>query len=117
MALLNMTQGRATREDIDMLMQAVNVVEALYRMGFGADYKDEVFAGLDALHDVGVRGVVSGRFILKSEEMRALNMIMELHDAQLEVITVKDMERAHDLVMQEYRQKKMRPIVKRKEIA
>jgi hypothetical protein len=117
MALTNLTQGKAVREDIDTLIQAVNIVEALYRLGFGADYKDEVFAGLDALHDVGVRGVISGRFILKSEEMRALNMVIELHDAQLEVITVKDIEKARKLVMEDYRQKKMRPIVKRKEIA
>jgi hypothetical protein len=41
---------------------------------------------------------------------------MELHDAQLEVITLKDMENAINLVNEELRQKKMRPIVKRKEM-
>jgi hypothetical protein len=33
---------------------------------------------------------------------------MELHDAQMEVITVKDMERAVDLVNKEFDQRKMR---------
>jgi hypothetical protein len=42
---------------------------------------------------------------------------MELHDAQLEVITLKDMENATKLVVEEFRQKKMRSIVKQKEIA
>jgi hypothetical protein len=111
MALANLTKGVATRQDIDMLIQAINMVEALYRMGFGREYASEVRAGLDALHAVGVRGAESGRFILKSEEMNALNETMELHDAQLEVITLKDMENAIKLVNEELRQKKMRPIV------
>jgi hypothetical protein len=48
--------------------------------------------------------------------MNALNEAMELHDAQLEVITLKDMENAIKLVNEELRQKKMRPIVKQKEM-
>lgn len=111
MALMNMTQGKAVREDVDTLIQAVNVVEALYRMGFGTEYGDVMRDGSNALHSVGVRGAKSNRFILRSEEMKALNTIMELHDAQLEVITLKDMERAYKLVLEEFRQKKMRPIV------
>ena len=111
MALLNLTQGKAVREDIDTLIQAVNVVEALYRMGVGAEYGDAVRDGSNALHSVGVRGAKSGQFVLKSEEMKALNTIMELHDAQLEVITLKDMERAYKIVVEEFRQRKMRPIV------
>jgi hypothetical protein len=111
MALANMTQGKAVREDVDTLIEAVNVVEALYRMGFGTEYGDEMRNGLEALHSVGVRGAKSGQFVLKSEEMKALNTIMELHDAQLEVITLKDMERAYKIVVEEFRQRKMRPIV------
>ena len=117
LALANLTKGVATRQDIDTLIQAINMVEALYRLGFGREYATEVHAGLDALHTVGVRGAESGRFILKAEEMNALNEAMELHDAQLEVITLKDMENAIKLVNEELRQKKMRSIVKQKEIA
>jgi len=111
MALANMTQGKAVREDVDTLIEAVNVVEALYRMGFGTEYGDEMRNGLDALHSVGVRGAKSGRFILRSQEMKALNAIIDLHDAQLEAITWKDMERAYKLVLEEFRQKKVIPIV------
>jgi len=116
LALNNLTKGIAMRDDIDTLIQSVNIVEALYRMGFGREYADDVRAGLDALHTVGVRGVTTGRFILKSEEMNALNIIMELHDAQLEVITLKDMENAIKLVNEELRQKKMRPIVTKEKV-
>jgi hypothetical protein len=72
-----------------------------------------VSTGLDSLHAVGKRGAPIGRFILRSEEMRALNTLMELHDAQMDVITVKDMERAFKIVDEEYKQRKMRPIVER----
>ena len=86
----------------------VNVTEALYRLGFGEDYGEVVQQGLDALHDVGQRGLQTGRFILKAHEMSHLNLVMDLHDAQMEVITIKDMERAVDLVNKEFEQRKMR---------
>jgi hypothetical protein len=111
MALVNMTQGKAVRGDVDTLIQTANIVEALYRMGFGTEYGDVMRNGSNALHSVGVRGAKSGQFILRSDEMKALNTLMELHDAQLEVITLKDMERAYKLVVEEFRQRKMRPIV------
>jgi len=111
LALTRLTKGEADRTDIDTLIAAVNVTEALYRLGFGKDYADVVNDGLDALRSVGRRGVESGRFILKSAEMNAMNIVMELHDAQLEIITLRDMEKAIDLVHQEFRQRKMRPIV------
>jgi len=109
-ALTALTKGVATRRDIDTLIQAVNMVEALYRLGFGRDYFPEVRAGLDALYEMGVRGAESGRFVLKASEMDALNTVMELHDAQLEVIIVKDMDKAIALVIEDFKQRKMRAI-------
>lgn len=112
-AMTNLTQGRATREDMDALIAMINFVEALYRMGIGTEYKDVVQEGLDSLRAVGKRGVESGKFVLKASEMVALNTAMELHDAQMEVITVKDMEKAFAIVEGEYRARKMRPIVEK----
>jgi hypothetical protein len=45
--------------------------------------------------------------------MNALNGLMELHDAQMDVITIKDMERAIDIVNEEFRQRRMRPILEK----
>lgn len=114
LAMTTLTRGEATRSDIDTLIASVNIVEALYRLGFGKEYADVVRDGLDALRDVGRRGVESGRFILKSTEMNALNLVMELHDAQMDLITIKDMDKAVELVKEEFRQRKMRPIVESK---
>ena len=42
-----------------------------------------------------------------------MNLVMEIHDAQLDNTTVKDMEKALDIVQQEYRARRMRPIVEK----
>lgn len=97
-AMTNLVQGKATKFDIDMLINTLNVTEALYRMGFGTEYKDVVKGGLDALYDVASRGASSNKFILYPEEMNALNEVMDIHDAQLEVITVRDLDKAIELV-------------------
>lgn len=110
LALANLTKGVADRDDIDVLVSAINMTEALYRLGFGRDYADVVREGLHALRAVGKRGAETGKFILKSTEMNALNLSMELHDAQLEAITLRDMEKAINLIREEYRQRKMTPI-------
>ena len=106
-------RGDATKADIDVLIGAFNMAEAYMRLRpeLGADWSEEIHAGLDALHAVGKRGVESGRFILKASELKAMNLVMEIHDAQLDNTTVNDMERAMDIVNQEFRAKRMRPIV------
>ena len=114
-ALAALTQGRATRAEIDTLIAALNVTEALYRMGFGREYGDVVKDGLDALRAVGARGAANNRFILRAQEMAALNTVMELHDAQLDLCVVKDLERATELVAQEHALRKVTPIVANKE--
>lgn len=112
-AMATLTKGQAVRADIDTLIAMANICEALYRMGFGTEYEDVVKHGSDALYAVGRRGAQTGRFILRAEEMTALNTLMELHDAQMDVITVKDMEKAFKIVDAEYRARKMRPIVEK----
>lgn len=115
MAMRSLTQGQATRADIDAIIEMGNAVEALYRMGFGRDYDQVVADGIQAILSVARRGVANGnRFILTAPEMNALNNLMELHDAQMEVITVRDMENAVKLVQKERASRKMTPIVRTK---
>lgn len=114
MAMTNLTQGRATRSDMDELVVLGNVVEALLRMGFGREYGGVVKDGLDSLRNVARRGVANdNRFILNAKEMNDLNALMELHDAQMDVITVRDMEQAMKLIDKEHRAGKMTRIVEK----
>lgn len=115
LAMTNLTQGRATRSDIDTLIAMCNITEALYRHGFGSEYGDVVGNGLAALRAVARRGLDSNRFILKAEEMTAMNLVTELHDAQMDVVTIKDMERAIALVNEERRGKRMVPIIEKQQ--
>ena len=102
--------GKATQQDMDVLICMANVVEALYRLGFGKEYKDVVSKGLEALYQIGTRGMPTNTFVCKLPEVAAMNELMELHDAQMDVITVRDMEKALDLVQREHRLKKMRKL-------
>lgn len=114
-SMASLMQGRAGRADIDVLIQMANITEALYRLKFGVEYGDVVSAGLEALRAVGRRGAETGKFILRAAEIAALNDLMELHDAQMDVIVLKDMERAIELVRKEYAKGAMTPIVEKQE--
>lgn len=112
-AMANLTQGVATRDDMDKLINMSNVTEALYRMGFGTEYKDVLAEGVPALLAVARRGAETNRFVLWAKEMQALNDLMELHDAQMEVITIRDVEKALAIIENERKQKRMTTIVRK----
>lgn len=92
-AMAALTRGQATRADMDTLIAMSNMIEALWILGFGKEYEAIMCAGQAAIIAVGRRGLDAGKFILRASEMSALNDLMELHDAQMEVVTVGDIER------------------------
>ena len=93
-AMLALMRGAATKGDIDILIAMSNIVEALYQLGFGAEYKDVGVDGREALLQIVHRAVEIKRFVPDYAQIKALQLLMELHDAQMDVITIKDMERA-----------------------
>jgi hypothetical protein len=98
-AMASTAQGHATRSDMDILIAAMNIAEALAIDGVGDEYATEIRAGQDALKELCARGVQKGdRFVFKANELNALNLAMEIHDAQLEVINVAQLEKAVDYV-------------------
>jgi len=105
-ALNNLRMGVATRADMDMLIAASNIAEAMRRMGKGTDWQDELKTGHDALLAAARRGVPTMRFILTGPELQALNLLMDIHDAQLDACTVQDVENAIDLVTEEIKHKR-----------
>lgn len=117
-AMNNVRLGQASRRDIDALIDAMNITEALANRGIGEDWKTEIRAAQDAMLALARRGVANGmRFIVKGEELKALNLCMEVHDAQLEAVTVKQLETAMQDVMESLRLKKMRPIVEKNNVS
>jgi len=102
-AMLSLMRGSATKAEIDKLVAMSNVTEALWQMGFGKEYANVTIGGREALLSIVQRAVARGKFIPTGPEINALNLLMELHDAQMEVITVKDMEEAVKRVEQQMR--------------
>jgi hypothetical protein len=115
-AMDTLRRGVATRDDIDILIGMFNMTEAFTRLRpeFGRDWAEEIRAGQDALYAVAQRGAAAGRFVLKGTELQAMNLVMELHDAQLDASTVKETEQAIDLINLEFQRRLMRPVVERK---
>lgn len=113
-AMNNLRLGVATRREIDAVIDAMNVAEALCKRGTGGDWLPEIQSAQDHLLTLARRGVTNGmRFIVRGEELKALNLGMEIHDAQLEAVTVKELEVAMNDVMENLRLKKMRHIVEK----
>lgn len=104
-------RGQATRTDIDVMIAALNVTEALATNGLGNDWAEEIRAGQDALLTLTQRGIARGdRFICTGPELTALNLAMDVHDAQLDGCTVAGLEAAIDRVYATIRAGKSRKI-------
>lgn len=109
-AIEALRKGEATKDDMDAIINAFNVTEALAIKGIGADYRAEIRAGQDAVYNVGVRSATLGRFVLSGPELTAINLTMEIHDAQLDICTINDLELALDYVWEQIRMKKVKRI-------
>ena len=94
MAMASLMKGTATKRDMDVLVAMSNIVEALYELGFGRQYQDVATEGRYAILSIVYRAVERLRFVPTGEDIKRLNTLMELHDAQMDVITIADMERA-----------------------
>jgi hypothetical protein len=109
-AMNTLRLGSATRAEIDIIINALNIAEALAQRGVGSDWMPELRSAQDHLLALARRGLTS-RFIVRGDELTALNLAMEIHDAQLETVTVRQLEAAMNFVTETVRLKKARPIV------
>ncbi len=96
-AMERLLKGKATKKDMNTLIAMSNITEALQIMGFGTEYKEVAVDGREALIGIIMRAVKILRFTPTGKEIQSLNMLMELHDAQMDVITVKSMDEAINL--------------------
>ena len=103
-AMVALLQGKATHDDMDMLIAMSNVTEALCQLGFGDEHKPVTIDGREAIIRIAHRSAEIKRFTPTGLEIQALNLLMELHDAQMDVITIKDMERALEYINKKVRQ-------------
>lgn len=110
-AMTEIVQGRGDRNQVDTLIEALNVCEAYAMHDKGSDWLLEIREAQNALYDMARRGVEDERFLFRGPEMQAVNLAMEIHDAQLEQSTVKELEKMTDFVLKQIILKRARPIV------
>jgi hypothetical protein len=109
-SLTEVVQGRGNRDQLDILIAALNMTEAYAIHGKGKDWLPEIKEGQDALYEMACRGVETDKFVFRGPEMQAVNLVMEIHDAQLEQSTVKELEEMTAYVNKQVKQMKARPI-------
>jgi len=104
--------GNATRDEVDVLIGTFNMVEGFCRLNekFGRDWAKEIREGQDALLTMSRRGLEADKFVCTDDELTAMNLVLQIHDAQLDTATVKDVELAVDIVNADFRNKRMRVI-------
>lgn len=98
-SLYSLTHGTGTRMDWDNITAALNVSLVLCEKGLGTEYKDDILNGMRAHNNCGIRHVKGKNFGYTGPELQAVSIALEVHDAQLPLVTVIEFERAHDEVV------------------
>jgi len=114
-ALTEVVQGRGNRDQIDVLIAALNMCEAYAVYGKGKDWLPEIREAQNAIYEMASRGLEKEKFLFRGPEMQAVNLAMEIHDAQLEQSTVKQLEEMSDFVTRQIILKRARPIISKSE--
>jgi len=90
--------GEPTKDHVDTLISCGNMAETLARFGHGQDWLPEIMQAQKCILDMGRRGLKKGSFRFTGDEMQKIKLLLEIHDAQLEATTVRDMEKALDYI-------------------
>ena len=93
-AMERIRTGISTPDDLDTLLAALNMTEALARDSkLGIDWLEEIEAAQAAAANMCARGLNTKRFVFRGPELTAVNLAMEIHDLQLDNCTVAQLER------------------------
>lgn len=103
-AVVALMQGTATKMDMNTLVALSNMVEVLCSMGFGKEYLKVSVDGREAILRIIFRAVDKLRFIPMGVEVKAIQELLELHDQQMDVITIKELDNALAMVRKLIRQ-------------
>lgn len=91
-ALDEIAKGRGTREHMGILINVLNMTETLATRGHGTDWLPEIRAAQAALQSLAIRSATLGRYVFKAEELNAVNLAFDVHDAQLEACTIREFD-------------------------
>lgn len=102
-AMAAIAEGRGDLEHWKQLTGAVNIALIMCEMGIAPEYLPLANLAQDALVAMGKRNLQIGRWVFKADELKVLNELFEVHEAQLAAARVIDIERATDIVKERLR--------------
>lgn len=102
-AVAALMRGEGNRGHATIVIETFNMSRSLVLCGFGVDLTKVILDAQDAIKAFVARFQSIQRYTLTAQEINALRALLELHDAQLEVATVGDIDRALDLAKREFR--------------
>jgi hypothetical protein len=94
LAMASLASGTGTRDDWDMVIGAINMAQVMAELGTGSEYRKMILSASDAMLQVGKRYVKWDKFEFCGDELQRVNDALEVHEAQLAVSRVIDIERA-----------------------
>lgn len=87
-------EGIAGREHWNIVAQSLNVAEALAGLKIGNNLLPEIYAGMEALHQIAMRMMKKGRTALYAQELAAVREACVLYGIQLGLCTQAEYSRA-----------------------
>lgn len=100
-AMDSLRRGEGTRGHLQSMVEVANVAETLARLhNLGNDWLPEINEAQSCIHALATRGVEIGRYTMKANELKALNLLLEIHDAQLDACSVQTLGKAIEYIRQ-----------------
>lgn len=93
-AFAALLRGEATKKDLDTLVAARNITEALVHVLDGRDVDGTLARSACALIEICDRANAGKGTAMKAAEIQAMRDMMSFHDELLEVVTVGQFEKA-----------------------
>ncbi|WP_395009801.1 hypothetical protein [Undibacterium sp.] len=87
-------QGKASRDDWNMICQALNVGEALCELNICNNRLDDFNKGHDALHQIALRMLAGKPSTCYAHELAAVKEAMDMHKIQLQFCSQGEFSRA-----------------------
>lgn len=98
-AMDSLRRGEGENIHLNRMIEVANMAETLARLhNLGSDWLPEIHEAQTCIHLIAVRGAEMGRYTLKANELKALNLLLEVHDAQLDVCSVQTLGKAVDYI-------------------
>ena len=94
MAMTSLTKGEGTTTDWQIVSDAMNVAMVLCEMGYGEEYLPDLTVAMQAMLAVRDRYKNGASLLFRGEEMQAVTLGLELHDAQVEIVPLVSFEKA-----------------------